>query len=150
MKLAKLLGMFALGAILWAADPTVGTWKLNSAKSKYRVGMAPKEQTLTIGEAGNDLDVMVTGTSAEGTPISTHYTVPAAGGPGKIIESSYEAVSGKRMSANEREVTYTKAGKIALTVHSRVSGDGKTLTVTVKGTDTQGKPVDAVAVYDKQ
>jgi len=37
-----------------------------------------------------------------------------------------------------------------LTAHSRVSADGKTLTVNVKGTDVQGKPVAGVAVYDKQ
>jgi hypothetical protein len=31
-----------------------------------------------------------------------------------------------------------------------VSADGKTLTITVKGTDAQGKAVDNVQVYEKQ
>jgi len=31
-----------------------------------------------------------------------------------------------------------------------VSEDGKTMTVTVKGTNAQGQAVDTVAVYDKQ
>ena len=53
------------------------------------------------------------------------------------------------MGANEREVSYSKGGKVVLTAHSRVSAYGKTLTVNVKGTDAQGKSVDAV-VYDKQ
>ena len=31
-----------------------------------------------------------------------------------------------------------------------VSQDGKTMTVTVKGTDSQGRTVDTVAVWEKQ
>ena len=54
------------------------------------------------------------------------------------------------MGEKQREVRYSKGGKVALTVHSRVSADGKTLTTTVKGTDMQGKPVDGSNVYEKQ
>jgi hypothetical protein len=54
-----------------------------------------------------------------------HYSVPAQGGEGKIIEAPYEAVFGKRMGPNEREITYSKGGKAVLTARSRVSADGK-------------------------
>ena len=151
MRYAKLAFVFlGLAAILVAAEPFAGTWKLNSAKTKYKTGTAPKEQTVTISEAGTDLDVTLSGTAADGGAIMSHYTVPAQGGDGKIIQSTYEAVSGKRIGPNEREITYSKGGKAMLTAHSRVSADGKTLTVNVKGTDAQGKPVVGVAVYDKQ
>ncbi|HLM98516.1 MAG TPA: hypothetical protein VK335_04505 [Bryobacteraceae bacterium] len=123
---------------------------LNTAKSKYETGTPPKEQTATIAEAGSDLDVTISGTAADGSAIMSDYTVPAQGGEGKIIQSPYEAVFSKRMGANEREVRYSKGGKVVLTTHSKTSADGKTLTVNVKGTDLQGKPVAAVAVYDKQ
>ena len=142
--------IFGFATGLMAADPFIGTWNMNSAKSKYSVGTAPKEQTVTIAETGSDLDVTVKGTSSDGTAFTSHYTVPAAGGEGKIIESRYDAVSGKRMGSNQRDVTYTKGGKVALTAHSRISGGGKTMTVTVKGTDMVGKPEDAVLVFDKQ
>jgi azurin len=151
MRYAKLAFVFlGLAAILVAAEPFAGTWKLNSAKTKYKTGTAPKEQTVTISEAGTDLDVTLSGTAADGSAIMSHYTVPAQGGDGKIIQSTYEAVSGKRIGPNEREITYSKGGKAMLTAHSRVSADGKTLTVNVKGTDAQSKPVVGVAVYDKQ
>ena len=151
MRYAKLaFALFGLAAVLIAAEPFAGTWKLNSAKTKYKTGKAPKEQTATIAEAGGDLDVTISGTAADGSAIMSHYTVPAQGGDGKIIQSPYEAVSGKRMGENEREVRYSKGGKVVLTTHSKVSTDGKTLTVNVKGTDTQGKSVDAVVVYEKQ
>jgi hypothetical protein len=151
MRYAKLaLVLLATGAALIAADPFVGTWKLNSARSKYKTGTPAKEQTLTISEAGGDLDVILKGTSAEGGSFSSHYTVPAGGGPGKIIESPYDSVSGKRLGANEREIIFSKGGKVVTTARSRVSAGGETLTVTVKGTDMLGKPLDAVGVYDKQ
>ena len=38
---------FFLGSAIaaWAADPVLGTWELNVAKSKYNPGPAPKSQT---------------------------------------------------------------------------------------------------------
>jgi hypothetical protein len=151
MRCPKLaFAVLAIAATLFAAEPFAGTWKVDSAKAKYKAGQPPKEQTVTIAEAGSDLDVTVKGISAEGTPTSSHYTVPAAGGEGKIIESPFEAVSHKRMGPNQREISYSKGGKVVLTIRTRVSGDGKTMTATVKGTDAQGKPVDGVVVYEKQ
>jgi hypothetical protein len=132
------------------ADVLVGTWKLNSGKSKYVTAQAIKELTVTITEVGKHLDVTGKGTLMEGTPVSLHYTVPATSGPGKIIEAPYEGVSRKRLGPNEGEVSYTKGGKVVLTDHGRVSADGKTLTSTVTGTDPLGKPVDGVRVYEKQ
>ncbi len=92
MRYAKLaFAILGLAAALVAADPFAGTWKLNSAKSKYKTGTAPKEQTVTIAETGSDLDVIISGTVADGSAImSSHYTVPAQGGEGKIIQSPYE------------------------------------------------------------
>jgi hypothetical protein len=151
MRHTKLVfALFGLATLLVAADPFAGTWKADPAKAKYKTVAPPKEQTVTIAESGSDLDITIKGTAADGSAISSHYTVPAAGGQGKIIESPYEAVSGKRMGEKQREVRYSKGGKVALTVHSRVSSDGKALTTTVKGTDLQGKPVDGTNVYDKQ
>ena len=145
-----MVAVLAFTVVAWAADSNVGTWKLNLDKSKYKTGTPPKEQTLTIAESGSDLDVTINGTAADGSAIASHYTVPAQGGEGKIIQSPYEAVSGKRMGPNEREVRYSKGGKVVLTTHSKISADGKTLTVNVKGTDMQDKPVNAAVVYDKQ
>ena len=151
MRYAKLaFALLGLAAVLIAAEPFAGTWKLNSAKTKYKTGTPPKEQTATIAEADSNLDVTISGTAADDSAIMSHYTVPAQGGYGKIIQSPYEAVSGKRMGPNERAITYSKGGKAVLTAHSKISADGKTITVNVKGTDAQDKPVDGVAVYDKQ
>ena len=58
--------------------------------------------------------------------------MPAAGGEGMIIEFPDDAVSGKRISAHEREVSYAKGGKAVYTVR-RVSADGKDDDLNLKG-----------------
>jgi hypothetical protein len=142
--------LLAFAAALIAADPFVGTWKLNSAKTKYKMGMPPKEQTVTYSEEGSDLHVMVKGTSSDDKAISMHITVPATGGMGKIIESPYEAVSSKNISANERETAFSKGGKVVYTARAKRSANGKTMTVTVNGTNPAGQAVDGANIYDKQ
>lgn len=89
MRYTKLmLVLLGFAATLCAADPFVGTWKMNPTKTKFKTGTAPKEQTVTITEAGSDLNLKVTGTAADGNKISVAYTVPSAGGTGKLTESS--------------------------------------------------------------
>jgi hypothetical protein len=151
MRYSKLVFvLLAFAGALIAADPFVGTWKLNSAKTKYKTGMPPKEQTVTFSEEGSDLHVMVKGTSSDGQAISSHFTVPTAGGTGKIIESTYEAVSGKSVNANERDTSFSKGGKVVYTAKAKRSADGKTMTVAVKGTNPSGQAVDGTNFYEKQ
>jgi len=150
MRYVKLaVAAMAFATAVFAADPFVGTWKLNPSKSKFKTGAAPKEQTLTITESGGDLDITVKGTAADGRSITTHFTIPANGGNGKIIESPYEAVSGKRISNSERETMYSKGGHVVYTTHAKIS-NGKTLTVHSKGTNPAGQMVDGDVTYDKQ
>ncbi len=147
IKLMLVLAGFA--TTLCAADPFVGTWKMNLAKSKYNAGMAPKEQTVTIAENGSDLNVKVTGTAGDGAKIAYNYTVPSKGGTGKVIGSApFDGVSSKRAGTNDREITYMNGGKNLYTVHSKV--DGNALTVTAKGVNATGQPIDATATYEKQ
>ena len=151
MRYSKLiLVLLAFAGASMAADPFVGTWKLNSAKTKYKTGMPPKEQTVTFSEEGSDLHTMVKGTSSDGQAISIHYTVPTAGGTGKIIESPYDAVSAKMANPNERDTSFSKGGKVVYTAKAKRSADGKTMTVAVKGTNPSGQAVDGTNFYDKQ
>lgn len=145
-----ILPFLTFTAVLMAADPLVGTWKMNPAKSKFTKGSPPKEQTLTIMEHGSDLHIVVKGTTMEGAAISSSFTIPAKGGTGKIIESSFDGVSGKVINDNERETTYSKGGKPIYVTHTTLMSGGKALKVASKGTNLMGKEVDGVVFYDKQ
>jgi hypothetical protein len=142
--------LLTFAAVLSAADPLAGTWKLNPAKSVFTKGNAPKEQTLIIMDHGTDLHIVVKGTTADGVAINSSFTIPAKGGTGKIIESSYEGVVGKVINANERETTYSKGGKAVYHTHTTLLPGGKTLKVAAKGTNVAGKEIDGVVFYDKQ
>jgi hypothetical protein len=149
-KLMFMFGLLAFASPMFAADPFAGTWKLNAAQSKYTASALPKDQTIVIEEQGDNLQTTITGTFADGSPISLKYTSPAKGGLGQIQEGPYDAVMVKRINPNTREITYSKGGKMMRVSHGSVSPDGKTLRVRVKGTDLQGKPVAGVMVLDRQ
>ena len=145
-----MLVLLVFASTLCAADAFVGTWKMNPAKTKYKVGTPPKELTVTITEAGSNLNVKVDGTAADRSKTSFSYSVPAAGGTGKMTSSAYDGVSAKRIGENEREMTYMKGGKSVYTAHSEISTDGNSLTVATKGLNPMGQAVEANVVYDKQ
>jgi hypothetical protein len=149
-KIVYVIAMLAVAVPLFAADPFVGTWKLDPAKSKYTAGSAPKDVTIVIEEQGDGYQVAATGAYADGSPISVKYTIPKAGGTGTAQEGPFDGVTSKRISARVRENTYTKNGKETVSRRVVVSRDGKTLTNTVKGTDPQGKPLAGVDVFNKQ
>jgi len=145
------LSLVASGVLLAQSNPLVGTWKLNPGKSKLTSGAPPKEEMFTVQMVGDQDQVTVTGTAANGSPISMKYEVPDKGGTGKfLVAGPFDAVSGKFINDNTREITYIKGGNEMLHIHSVVSKDGKTMTNTTKGTDAQGNPVSGVLVWEKQ
>jgi hypothetical protein len=65
--------LLCVAAVVSAADPFAGTWKVDVAKSLYRTGTPPKSMTVTIAESGNDEDTTVAVTTADGTEISYQF-----------------------------------------------------------------------------
>lgn len=132
------------------ANPNMGTWKLNEAKSKFPPG-APKNTTVVYEAAGDSVKVTVDGIDGDGKPTHNEWTgkfdgkgYPITGDPGSDTRS-YKIVNDHTM-----ELTNKKGGKVTVSGRIVVSADGKTRTVTVSGTDAKGKKVTSTAVYDKQ
>jgi hypothetical protein len=146
---AILLMGFAL--LARADNPMVGTWKLNVAKSTYSPGPAPKSLTVKIEAAGEGEKVTADGVRGDDTPIRVEYTAQYDGKDNPITGSRMaDTVSLKRLDANTTERTDKKGGKVTQTLTRKLSSDGKTVTVTYKGTDAQGRPINNVAMYEKQ
>ncbi len=134
----------------FAADPNMGTWKLNEAKSKFSPGAA-KNQTVVYEAAGDNVKVTVDGIDSAGQPLHNEWTgmfdgkdYPLTGSPTGDMRS-YKRV-------NDRTLTFTekKGGKIMTTGRIVVAADGKSRTVTTAGTNAQGQKITTTAVYDKQ
>jgi hypothetical protein len=144
--------IFNATAFTQSANPAVGTWKLNVAKSKYQAGTPNKSGTTKIEAAGAGVKVTVDAVAGDGTTRHWTYTANADGKDVPITGNSQygDIVAVTRVDANTTRQTYKNGGKVTATQTTAVSADGKTRTVTTKGTDARGRAIDAVAVYDKQ
>ena len=141
---------FLAGAVCFASDIQMGTWKLNEAKSKIAAG-APKNSTVVYEAAGDSIKVTIDGNAPDGTATHSEWTgkfdgkdYPSTGNPNEDMRS------GKQIDDHTLQVTSKKGGKVVLTAHVVVAADGKSRTVTANGTDAQGKKYKSTAVYDKQ
>jgi endonuclease YncB( thermonuclease family) len=133
------------------ADPAVGTWKLNTAKSKYVPGPLPKANVIVITAAGSGLHVVAKGEDAAGKPTGIDYTATFDGKDVTVKGApAYDTTSLKRVDANTTEQTRKKEGKTVQTATRKISADGKTMTVTTRGKDESGRTLNTVAVYDRQ
>ena len=133
-----------------AADAFMGTWKLNEAKSKISAG-SQKNTNVVYQATGDDVKVTSDGIGGDGKPTHIEWT-------GKFDGKDY-AVTGdpntdmrsyKKVDDHTLELTAKKAGKVTTTGRIVVSADGKTRTVSTKGTDSTGKSFQNTAVFDKQ
>jgi len=141
----------AAGAALAQGDPFIGTWKLNPTKAKYTAGAPPKEETVTIASKGGQDQLTAKGTAPNGTPIAISYEVPVKGGKGKILSGGpFDGVTERVVDENTRDITYMKDGKDMLHIHAVTSKDGKTMRLTIKGTDPDGKPLAGMSSWEKQ
>src|SRR5687767_12111337 len=82
------LAALTAALVFAAADPAVGTWKLNVAKSKYSPGPAPKSATMTYEASGDGVKRTGQTVSADGQTNSFSYTAqydgkeyPVSGNP---------------------------------------------------------------------
>ena len=157
---ASIVGIAAaLGMLLGAhvvtltaqTDPRIGTWKMNPGKSKYSPGPAPQSLTVKVEPSGQGEKATAEFVNADGSRTNTEYTANFDGKDYPLTGSQMaDTVSLKRVDARTTERTDKKGGKVAQTLTRVVAQDGKTMTVTSKGTNAQGQAMNNVVVFDKQ
>lgn len=149
-KALLILAVLGLAGSLWAADPLLGTWVLNSAKSKFppNTAFAMKEQTLVVRELGGNIEFTFTGTQMDGSAQSSRYIRPKEGGAVRREPAPPEGMSFVDTVVNSGEwyVTVLENGKQVGVYHWTVSKDGKTISEKTEGANSDGR----IAVYDKQ
>jgi hypothetical protein len=140
----------AAGAAM-TADPVVGTWKLNVAKSTSGSGPATGSETRTYaqGAQGITVDINTVGADGKATASKTTYHLDGKDYP-VTGNANFDSLSAKQTDANTADFTVSRAGKPVGTIHRAVSKDGKTLTVTTEMTDAKGAKTKITGVYDKQ
>jgi hypothetical protein len=143
--------LLLIPGLVLAADPFLGTWKINTAKSKYSPGPAPKGGTITFTEEGGWIIGKNETVSADGTTSKRNNRYKLDG-----KEYPFDSPSGKgtiSVKANgerERTSTLKLADGSTLMLKTVISSDGKTRTMTTTGKNAQGQAVKNVVVYDRQ
>ena len=157
-RVMKLTRTMLVAAAVWlttaagllAANPHLGTWKLNESKSKLSGGT--KNNTVTYTEAkGGMMKLSVEGVDKDGKAI--HWTWE-----GKFDGKQYKVKGNREMDTiayqmvNDRTNKFTgmKDGKVGVTGTIEVAKDGKSRMVTANVTDANGKKVTDKAYYDKK
>src|SRR5256712_693672 len=141
---------FTAAAACFAANPHMGTWKLNEAKSKLVPGMG-KNTTVTYTEAKDKIKVTVDGVDKDGKPTHSVW-VGKFDGKAYPVKGNmpYNSMAFKMVNERTNDITAMKDGKTMWTGRIAVAADGKSRTVTINGTDEDGKKYKAKAVYDKE
>ena len=141
---------FLAAGACFAADPQMGTWKLNEAKSKIKPG-TPKSTTVVYEAAGDKVKVTVNGTDAKGKATHTQWTGKFDGKDYPVIgDSTSDARSYKKRDDRNSQFNIMNHGRVVGSGRITVSADGKSRTVITNGSDRDGNPFKNVSVYDKQ
>jgi hypothetical protein len=136
---------------VWGADASVGTWKLNVAKSTFKPGPPPVAETRTYEAQRNGVKTIVKTTWADRMSTTVEYPANYDGKDYPVSGSrDVDAVALSRMDDFTSAATLKHAGKEIGVARRVVSADGKTMTISYKGINTRGDQVDNVAVYDRQ
>jgi hypothetical protein len=149
---ATLLGLASVTVAAWpAADPVVGTWKLNVAMSKATPGPLAKSETRSYTESAQGMTVSWKTVGADGKESSVSATYKADGKDYPVTgAAAYDGLSLKRIDSQTTEFTLKKGGKAVGTGTRSVSKDGKVLTINSKVTTAGGASAEQTLVFDRQ
>ena len=149
--LVALALLLTASAATFAANPLIGTWKLNEGKSKFAPGAA-KNTTVTYAPAKGDMiKCTVDGLDKNGKPIHWTWVGKFDGQPYEIKGSpSFDTLTYKPVNDRTNNTTAMKDDKVVMTATITVAKDGKSRVVTLTGTDAKGKKFTDTTYYDKQ
>jgi len=144
---AAAICLAAAPMLAFAADPMVGTWALDAAKSKNLEPMSPKTEIITATAAGykfREISEMHPGARQ-----ASDVDVVLDGKPHTLdIQGSKLTQTFTRKDARTIEISSLGDGQPLGTATVALSPDGKTLSITESGPPGTSAPL--VRVYDKQ
>jgi hypothetical protein len=164
------LALFGMQLAAQRADPVLGTWVLNAAKSTFSPGPAPKSESRTYVMADQETKVTFKAVSeprtyrlvrqeikvtsevvdGDGKPTTVEGTFAYDGQDRPITgDPDADMLSVKRIDAFTAEFTKKKAGRVVVTGTRSISRDGTVMTITARGTNARGQTMNNVLVFEK-
>ena len=136
-------------------DPSIGTWKLNVAKSTFTPGPPIKGDTRSYEV--NDEGWLIVQTETiqpdgrrTGVRFAAKFDGKAYPQIGRFAPTvtliTYQPVDKLTLKYTQRDAS----GKVTSTNTRTVSADGKTMTIEQRSTDDKGRPVVNVELFERQ
>ena len=149
-----LLAIFGLAGSLWAADPIIGTWKLNIEKSKLPPDMSNiKELSFVIRETGDDYELIAKGVQKNGSQFFEKMISPKQGGFRNYEgRDPAEGITVLEVPMDD-ETAYSirlRNGRVISVTQWILSEDGRTWRAIGKARTSEGKPYEGLQWWEKQ
>ena len=136
---------------LVAADPQIGTWILNTAKSKWHLGPVLKSQMITIWREGDWTVLKIEDTDSSGKPVVHSLIRYKEDGEAHPIDNGAATVSIRKFSDYEQHVIENSLNTTSrLERHNTYSKDGKIRTSRVTGVNPKGEKIDRLLIFDRR
>ena len=138
----------AIGSV-HTTDESVGAWRLNLARSKYRPGPPPSSETRTYVRDGQNVLGIIQRAFADGRSVRIEYTAnydreyPVTG------TEEYDHVVLKRIDKYTSEAVLSHAGRVFGTARRVIAADGKSMTITFRRDSESGVSVLNFAFYER-
>jgi hypothetical protein len=133
------------------ADPLLGTWVMDPAKSTFKPGPGFKSQTRVFTSLPDGTQMTVTGVAGDGTPVKGGGTYrldgrdyPLKGIPG------FDSVTMMRMGALKLSGVAKAKGQQMGRFTFTVSEDKRTMTLYFKGLDANEQPFENTLVFSRK
>lgn len=135
------------------ADPLIGRWMLDVAKSRYQPGPPPQSETRvyeSFGGVGKGLKASFHRVDSVGKKVTITYSAMYDGKDYKYSGPDADTISLTHPDPYTLDAILKRNGHVVQRTHSVVSPDGRTRTQTVTGTNVQGQRIDNVMVFERQ
>ena len=136
---------------LSANDPMDGTWDLDVSASTFNPGPGRTRDTRTDSVDGDRIHLTGTVVYADGRVENIQFEAALDGKDyAPTGNPRVETIAQVRVDAYTVATTTKRGGKVTATSTRHVSKDGKTMTLTTKGTDEKGVAFDNTLVFKKR
>jgi hypothetical protein len=135
---------------IMAADPFIGTWKLNVEKSKFS-SPAPRSEIIKITAQGNGCKWAFDTVDAEGKATHMEWAGIYDGKDHAVTnDPNGDTAATTKIDANTLDSVGKKGDKIVDNMHIVVSKDGRTMTLNQKVKNQKGEDVHNTYIFDRQ
>jgi len=141
--------LLAVAAYGQAKDSLLGNWVLDRGKSSFEPDTALLNRSLSFEAKDGGVSFNQKTVQGNGSTTEINFTAKYDSKDVPIEGSQLDTVALKRVDANTVERTGKVKGQVAENVTMKISGGGKILTMTTKGS-IDGVDYSSTQVYEKQ